>query len=242
MDNVIFWCLCQSPEPAIAWASLSPAERTIYEGFRFEARQKSWLAGRFTAKSLLSKVHHARYRPDQIEIRNNDLGAPCAYHADQPFPGCLSISHAGDWGAAAYAPLEGQSSGLRVGIDLETITPRSDVFIRDYFTQNEVDMVSAADAGSPTGTSHSAERATLIWSAKEALLKALGIGMRLDTRQVEVVGIEDEEDAEGWKRMELASAQFSSPVEAYWRRIDSYLLTLAALMYSVTNIALIKVN
>lgn len=240
MDNVIYWCLYQLQEPSITRKCLSPAERTIYEGFRFEARRKSWLAGRFTAKSLVSKVHDAIYRPDQIEIRNDELGAPSAYHAGQPLPGCLSISHAGDWAAAAYVLLKVQSPGLRVGIDLEKITPRSDRFIQDYFTQNEVEMVSAADAGSPTETPHSAERATLIWSAKEALLKALGIGLRVDTRQVEVVGIEDEEDAEGWKRMELVSAQVSSPVEAYWRRFDHYLVTLAVLTHNREKVSLLK--
>ena len=244
MDKIVYWCLRQAPQPSIARASLSPAERITYEGFRFDARQKSWLTGRFTAKSLVSSVHESRYRPDQIEIRNDELGAPSAYHAGQPLPGCLSISHSGDWGATAYAPLKVQSSGLRVGIDLETITPRSDGFIRDYFTEHEVEMVSAVHAGSPTGTPPSAQRATLIWSAKEALLKAMGIGLRVDTRQVEVLAIEDEEgvDAVGWKRLGLASTQVSSPVDAYWRRIGRYLVTLVVLMDAATNIALIEVK
>ncbi len=216
---------------------LSPAEKTIYEGFRFEARQKSWLAGRFTAKHLVSQVHHAAYRPDQITIRNNDLGAPCAYYADQPLPGCLSISHSGDWAAAAFTPQR-----LRVGIDLEKITHRSDAFIQDYFTEQEVIMVSSALTGSPPGTPRSAEQATLIWSAKEALLKGLGIGLRLDTRQVEVIAIEDEEDREGWKRLEIRSAQVKESLAAYWRSIDGYLLTLVALMDVANTIDLLQVN
>lgn len=237
MDNLVYWCLQQAPQTSTAWESLSPAEKTIYEGFRFEARRKSWLAGRFTAKHLVSKIYDARYRPDQIEIRNNDLGAPCAYRADQPLPGCLSISHSGDWAAAAYAPKK-----LRIGIDLENITHRSDAFIQDYFTEHEVKMVSSAHTSSPTGTLRSAERATLIWSAKEALLKALGIGLRLDTRQVEVIEIEDVEDSGGWKRLALSSAQVSSTVDAYWRRFDDYLLTLVTLRDSDLNIALIEVQ
>ena len=242
MDNVIYWHLRQCAEPSIARAILSPSENTMYEGFRFEARRISWLAGRFTAKSLVSKVHHTENRPDQIEIRNNDMGAPGAYINDEPLPGCLSISHSGDWAAAAYAPLNVQPSGLCIGIDLETITSRSDGFIQDYFTQNEVDWISAVPAGSPTETPNAAERATLIWSAKEALLKALGIGLRLDTRQVEVIATGDQEETSGWKGLELASTQVKKPIAAYWRRIDDYLLTLVALMEADTKIDLIEVN
>ena len=239
MGDIVYWCLRQAPQPSIARASLSPAERTTYQGFRFDARQKSWLAGRFAAKSLVSNVHDGRCRPDQIEIRNDELGAPNAYHAGQPLPGCLSISHSGDWAAAAYTP-----SGPQVGIDLETITPRSEGFIRDYFTEHEVKMVSSAHAGSLQGTPHSAERATLIWSAKEALLKALGIGLRMDTRRVEVIAIEDEEraDAAGWKRLGLSSTQVNSPVEAYWRQFGPYMMTLALLMDTTTNITLIEIH
>ena len=239
MDNLVYWCLQQAPQTSTAWESLSPAEKTIYEGFRFEARRKSWLAGRFTAKHLVSKIYDARYRPDQIEIRNNDLGAPCAYRADQPLPGCLSISHSGDWAAAAYAPKK-----LRIGIDLENITHRSDAFIQDYFTEHEVKMVSSAHTSSPTGTLRSAERATLIWSAKEALLKALGIGLRLDTRRVEVIAIGDEEGEEpvGWKRLGLSSNQVSSPIDAYWRRIGRYVVTLVVLMESHKNMKLVEVT
>jgi len=239
LSDIVYWCLRQAPQPPLAWESLSPAERITYEGFRFDARRKSWLAGRFTAKSLVSKVHDSRYRLDQIEIRNDELGAPSAYHAGQPLPGCLSISHAGDWAAAAFAP-----PGMRVGIDLETITPRSPGFIRDYFTPNEVELVSAVHTGSPPETPHSAERATLIWSAKEALLKALGIGLRLDTRRVEVIAIEDEEgaDAAGWKRLGLSSTQVSSPIDAYWRRIGRYVVTLVLLMESYKNMTLVEVT
>ena len=242
MANVVYWCLQQSPEPSITRASLSPTESSTYEGFRFEARRKSWLVGRFTAKTLVSKVLHTENHPDQIEIRNNDLGAPGAYINDEALPGCLSISHSGDWAAAAYAPLKVQPSALCIGIDLETITPRSDGFIQDYFTQNEVDWISAVPAGSPTETPNAAERATLIWSAKEALLKALGIGLRIDTRQVEVIATGDQEETSGWKGLELASTQVKKPIAAYWRRIDDYLLTLVALMEADTKIDLIEVN
>lgn len=244
MGEIVYWCLRQAPQPSIARVSLSPEENATYDGFRFDARQKAWLAGRFAAKTLVSKVHDGRYQHDQITIRNDELGAPSAYHAGQPLPGCLSISHSGDWSAAAYTPLKVQSSELRVGIDLERITARPDGFVHDYFTKNEVEMVLPADANTPPGTSHSAKRATLIWSAKEALLKALGIGLRLDTRRVEVVAIEDAElpDLAGWKGLRITTAQLSSVVDAYWRRHGPYIITLAVLTDNHERIALVEVT
>ena len=253
MANPIYWCLQKTPEPSTARACLSPAEINIYEGFRFEARQKSWLAGRFTAKHLLSQVYagipDGKYTTElrtssQIEIRNNDLGAPGAYLNDQPLPGSLSISHSGDWAASAYAP-----SGSQIGIDLETITSRSDAFMRDYFTHNEVQMVSAmiAEIGlAGEGLENHQpkdERATLIWSAKEALLKALGIGLRVDTRQVEVKAIKHQPIEAGvWKHLVLSSNHANGPIKAYWQTIDTYLLTLVVASHCHEKVKLIEVH
>lgn len=180
----------------------------------------------------------APIKHDQIVIRNNDLGAPSAIHSDQIIPGCLSISHSGDWCAATFAP-----SGLKVGIDIEKITPRPAGFIQDYFTKKEIALVSPSNVGM-LAENWQAERVTLIWSAKEALLKAMGIGLRLDTRQVEVGSIEavEQADALGWNRLGLSSNHLSSRIEAYWRKIFDYVLTLAVLPDHDERISLIEVN
>jgi 4'-phosphopantetheinyl transferase len=244
LTETIHWCLLPFPQPAIARDSLSLAEKTAYEHFRFDARRESWLAGRYTAKTLLSKVLNGRkplyenFELEQIEIRNDPLGAPKAYHADKPITGCLSISHSGDYSAVAYAP-----SNLQVGIDIEEITPRSAGFIQDYFTEHEVEMITSVNGEKPVEHNQT-ETATLIWSAKEALLKAMGIGLRLDTRHVEVISIEDGDhtDALGWKQLGLSSSHLTLRVDAYWRRFDGYLLTLAVLMDGDDKIALVEAD
>jgi 4'-phosphopantetheinyl transferase len=244
LGEIVYWCLYQIPQPAIARACLSPAERTTYDRFRFDARRKSWLAGRYTAKLLLLRVLNGRRTPlekirqDQIEIHNDELGAPSAYHRDQIIPGCLSISHSGDWCAAAFAPAK-----LQVGIDIEVITQRPAGFIQDYFTKNEIAMVSPNN-GRMLAENRQAEMATLIWSAKEALLKAMGIGLRLDTRHVEVDSIEavEQADALGWRRLGLSSIHLSSRIDAYWRKVNGYLLTLAVLADKDERISLVEVN
>jgi len=67
-----------------------------------------------------------------------------------------------------------------MGCDLEIIEPRADSFVADYFTAEEQKMVAGADATDRD------LRVTLLWSAKESALKALGEGLRMDTRCVAV--------------------------------------------------------
>lgn len=244
MDNTVYWQLCSALQPSANSTILTPAERAKYTSFRFDARRNAWLAGRFTAKSLVAKVYGGRFALNQIEIRNNELGAPRAFHADQPIPGGLSISHSGDWSAAAYTP-----AGFQVGIDIEHVTQRSAEFIKDYFTVKESLLIFSRngntihpkweqDAHSPE------ENATLIWSAKEALLKAMGIGLRMDTRQVEVLSIADagQNDAGGWRRLDLSCSMVSLTIDAYWQKVDGYMLTLAVLREGYKGVTLTQVN
>jgi 4'-phosphopantetheinyl transferase len=68
-----------------------------------------------------------------------------------------------------------------LGCDLETVEPRSETFVSDYFTAEEQEVVRQACPE---------DRFTLIaliWSAKESALKALRTGLRIDTRSVSVV-------------------------------------------------------
>jgi 4'-phosphopantetheinyl transferase len=70
-------------------------------------------------------------------------------------------------------------AGAALGCDLELVEPRSDAFAADYFTAEEQSL--AARAGPDRH-----RLLTLLWSGKESALKALGEGLRLDTRCVEV--------------------------------------------------------
>jgi hypothetical protein len=68
---------------------------------------------------------------------------------------------------------------VRLGCDVEEVTTRSEAFLRDYLTESEWSWVGAAGEDR-------VRRAMVVWSAKESALKALGEGLRLDTRAVEV--------------------------------------------------------
>jgi 4'-phosphopantetheinyl transferase len=67
-----------------------------------------------------------------------------------------------------------------LGCDLELIEPRELNFVHDFFTPGELAAVQALPPGPDRDT-----LITVIWSAKEAALKALREGLRLDTRQID---------------------------------------------------------
>jgi phosphopantetheine--protein transferase-like protein len=68
--------------------------------------------------------------------------------------------------------------GAPLGVDLETIAPRDPAFARTWFTEDE-----------EARWGHDPANATRVWALKEATLKALGRGMALSPREVEVLAL-----------------------------------------------------
>jgi 4'-phosphopantetheinyl transferase len=157
---------------------LSTHERRTCNAFKFPKRRQDWLLGRWTAKSALASRFAVTGSAEGLrtfEIRPAEDGAPEVFRGNQSVPVSISISHSNGCGFCAIGP-----RWKPVGCDVESLAKRSDGFIRDYFTAAEQEQVFAASGA------HRALLATLIWSAKESTLKALRLGLRLDTRAVEV--------------------------------------------------------
>ncbi len=176
---MIFWLFSESnPEPGEEPPGfLSPSEQTALAAKRFPKRRNEWLHGRWAAKQLLHQCH-----PDcsslslaQIVISTESGGAPYAVKVTgEKLPGCLSITHSGSLAAAALTI----DPGLGVGIDLESIEVRPSQLFETYFTPVEVKYVQGDGSDDPSA------RLASIWSAKEAVLKAVRIGLGVDTRKV----------------------------------------------------------
>jgi len=96
--------------------------------------------------------------------------------------------------------------------DLEAVEPRSDAFVRDYFTRSEIAAVAAGERNL---------LANLIWSAKESALKALGVGLTLDTREVEVELAPG--SGTGWRAFQVHGA---AEWGGWWRSDGAHILTL----------------
>ncbi|MDF1565978.1 MAG: 4'-phosphopantetheinyl transferase superfamily protein [Deltaproteobacteria bacterium] len=159
---------------------LSPEEEVLLRRMRFEARRRKWLLGRRAAKLALTELYRAWkgkvIAPSAFTIRNEDSGAPFAELSGERLPVCLSISHRASHGVAA---VDSDPSHV-IGIDLELIEDRSPALARTFFTTAEQAALEDLDE---------AQRRLAVarlWSGKEAVLKALGLGLRRDTRAIEI--------------------------------------------------------
>jgi len=173
---------------------LSESEAARLDHMRFAKRRRDWRLGRWTAKLAIAAYRNlsgdSRTLRD-VEIHPALSGAPEVFFAGQPAAVTVSLSHRDGIAMCAVAP-----SRVALGCDLEIIEPRSDGFTADYFTEGEKEFVARACA------SDRPRLWTLLWSGKESALKALRVGLRLDTRSA-VVSLDDverrsAEDGLGW--------------------------------------------
>jgi 4'-phosphopantetheinyl transferase len=162
------------------WLNASEAVRL--NGMRFAKRRADWRLGRWTAKRALAVCLNLpldRQALAGIEIRPAPDGAPEVFLANSPAGATISLSHRAGRAVCAVA-----LNGAALGCDLEMIEQHSDAFMADYFTPEEQNLVARASA------TDQLRLVTLLWSAKESVLKALRTGLRLDTRCVIVSPVE----------------------------------------------------
>jgi len=157
--------------PADDW--LSAAEAARLARFHIPKRRADWRLGRWTAKQALSA--YLNQPAANFEIRAAPDGAPEAFLHGRPAGVNISISHSAGVAICAIA-----ATGVALGCDIEQIEPRSPAFLEDYFTTEEQYAVAATPAAAQ------ALLVTLLWSAKESVLKALREGLRLDPRTVHI--------------------------------------------------------
>ncbi|HSW50359.1 MAG TPA: 4'-phosphopantetheinyl transferase superfamily protein [Bryobacteraceae bacterium] len=197
---------------------LSAREAARLAGIRFEKRRQDWRLGRWTAKRTVAEWLRLRGSPAElalIEIRAAASGKPEAFLEGRPAGFSISISHSAGIAACALA-----SGATALGCDLEKVEPRSGAFVRDYFTPTETTIVEQAAEG---------ERrllVTLIWSAKESALKALGEGLRLDTRAVEVSA--DASPGAAWARLQVRCRQAGRIFDGWWTAGEGFVRTIVA--------------
>jgi 4'-phosphopantetheinyl transferase len=200
--------------------SLSAAERARLGGLRVEKRRADFLLGRWTAKAVcaaaLREALSGEWPPAAIELPAEPGGAPYARLAAEAgaragfaprdrLPVRITISHAEGHALCAAAAIQ-PGDDRALGIDLGRIEPRSAALQATFFTTGERRWVGEAPAGD-------AElRANLVWCSKEAVLKALGLGLVVDTLAVECRPEEALADPGEWPL---------APPDGTWRRFTA---------------------
>jgi 4'-phosphopantetheinyl transferase len=205
------------------------AEQAIYANLKTEKRRHDWLLGRYTAKQLIQQVAHQQTGQTiplgAFSILGRDDGSPAVVW-DEPllrFDCTISISHSA--GRAFCALVE--RNDLPLGADVERIDARVLGFIGDYLTTAERELLAQTpEAGRPL-------HATAIWSAKEAVLKALRVGLKQDTRSLSCLIQPVVVPPDDWElfttRWENWTLEQPSPLlSGWWRVDDGFVLALAS--------------
>ncbi len=217
---------------------LNDKEAAQFARLNHPKRRRDWLAGRWTAKRLLQgyllKETGRQLRLDQIAIYNDAQRAPFGLWQTsggwRALPVCLSVSHCDGW---ALCALVGRGMA-DIGADIERIEPRPPGFTRDYFTFEEINAVEQTIPG------FQSLLVTAIWSAKEAALKALRLGLSVDTRSVSCE-IGPLEQAPGdWASFPICLDDrrlngCKSELQGWWQVREGFVLAIAARTFHRLN-------
>lgn len=213
---------------------LSEQEQLRFVELKTLKRRSDWLIGRWTAKHLIQSYieRQAGVQPllHTLTVMNDPNGAPRIIadydlnlqSAIQNLK--LSISHCDGHAFCALS----DTGDIQIGVDIERIEPRAAAFAEDYFTAHELDQLDAAPPESRDTL------VTLIWSAKEAALKALRLGLKVDTRKVSCTIAPVPQVAPVWATLGIRAApgllgEREYDFRGWWRQFDQYVLTMAVM-------------
>lgn len=203
---------------------LHPVEQRRLAELKLSKRRSEWLIGRWTAKHLLQACLERdlklRLPLNAIGIYNDARGAPVAMAdgGSRIVEWAISISHSHEHGFSAALP----DTSIGLGADIEHIELRDWRFVEDYFTPDEIDRVRVAPI----------ERRetfiTAIWSAKEAALKALRLGLTIDTRRVHCAIDPRRYSDHDWLEFSITCASsYTAILRGWWRMWEDSVLTVA---------------
>ncbi|MBU6302659.1 MAG: 4'-phosphopantetheinyl transferase superfamily protein [Verrucomicrobia bacterium] len=152
--------------------SLSADELRRAEAYRFERDRCRFVVARALLRKILAA--YTGMAPDRIEFAVSAFGKPSL--ANPGLPLHFNLSHSGDQALMAF------SMNGALGVDLEQIASedRLGELLRTVCSDREQREIQAL----PSALGN---RALLrLWTAKEAFLKALGTGLQIPLRDLEV--------------------------------------------------------
>jgi 4'-phosphopantetheinyl transferase len=200
---------------------LSIHERNHVDSIRFTKRRNEYLTRRWTTKQAVATtlgLERSSAELTRIEVLHHPSGAPYVHLDGVPADVDVSMSDRSGWAVCLVGPAGSVAAGT-LGIDLEVVERRSTRFVEDFFTTHEREYMRSLQ-----GDDQFDEAANLIWSAKEAALKVRQVGLRADTRTVEV-HLESGSRADGWRPMTVFGPD--GPMPGWWRRDGVFVLTIA---------------
>jgi len=259
--TAVYWVLQHGSDVPASDQWLSASEREALARLWVPKRIRDWRLGRWTAKCALvraggtgpvgglgqvgepgrvglSSADAAAWTC--ISIRSRETGLPYAVMGESEMEWVISLSHSGNCGLCAVV-----RRPALVGCDIETVGRRGEEFVVDWFTAAERALVESTDAAEDRS-----RLVTLVWSAKESALKALGVGLRLDTREVEVELTADDlphrepgarsptpDPVEAWSPLVVHAPD--GPLHGWWRAHGDLVMSIVATPAPATPVNLL---
>ena len=197
----------------------SDLEIEEYGKFKITKRKTEWLASRMLVKRLVQKVMSSDLSLSlkSITFHKESTGVPFIVVEGLGRVGWLSISHSHDGVLAAFT----QEGEARFGVDMEFIEPRSLELFADYFTPSEITWISTSEEHNKN------VYANLVWSSKEAFLKAIEKGLQMDTRKIEVHPPGERLLSEGWIGIDFSVEGINlRDWQLFYSRNDQFIMTI----------------
>lgn len=160
------WLCFAVPSPCEVSAWLTPAETLAFQRITAQSRRYDWLAGRLATKELVQRylLESRGLEPSltQIEVFNNETGAPIIYLEGRDLGGnlSLSISHSEGHGLA------GLCAKGSIGVDLQKIRSVRAEFSERVLNQRERDQLAHYFV------ERELDGLMAFWAMKEAAVKA----------------------------------------------------------------------
>jgi 4'-phosphopantetheinyl transferase len=152
---------------------LHPDEITYLNSLKFDRRKSSYLLGRISAKSALSKIIPTKAAMNSFKVGFGVFQFPVIEHL--PCSGFqVSITHCDTIGISMACP-----EAHPIGVDIEKINPEKVDSMVNMFTQEEITLTNSC-------LNDKASAYTLLWTVKESLSKILKTGMMIDFKYLEL--------------------------------------------------------
>lgn len=159
---------------ADAVALLDEEERSRWQGYGNPDPRRRFALCRAALRAVL--CGHLNVPNDRLGFATAKRGKPFAKVDGKPVSAGFNVSHSGEHGLIAVAP-DGQ-----VGVDIEVRSPRRTLenLIKGVLSAQEQVELARLDEGQKLFVFYR------LWTIKEALVKAHGMGLALDVAELEI--------------------------------------------------------
>ena len=163
------------PELPEIKSALSKSELETANKFKFNKDRERFIITRYLLRKILS--NYLYIPPKEIQIITNQYGKP---KLDSELNNNIqfNVSHSGDFAIFAINLFN------EIGVDIEKIdnTINHLEIADNYFSTDEIEFLNIS-----VSQNEIAEKFFRIWTRKESLLKAIGIGLLPDLKKISVI-------------------------------------------------------